>query len=191
MKRICAIGLIAVFLLAGCGPIIGAGMIAGGGVKSFRVVAGETNNLQPGANLLVIGPLDKTERAFYICRGDEAAAFTSEINASGLFRADFYLAERYADNAPFVAELKQKSPAEIEKMLGLEQTPDILLTGVVLHRTTVTAPTKGVMMDAGYRLEFYDLKTRQTTTFEIEVKDLFQDCIADVVAELATRMTKK
>lgn len=182
--------LLSILVLAGCGPIIGSFMVAGGGVKDFQVLEGSAKSLTPGANLLVLGPLDKTERAYYICRGDEAAKFTSEINASGLFKADFHLADRYADNALFFASLKQKTPATIQQELGLSSPPDILLTGVVLHRSTVAAPTRGVLMDVGYRLEFYDLKSKQKVTFEVEVKNLFQDCITDVVSELLTQITR-
>ena len=44
-------------------------------------------------------------------------------------------------------------------------------------------------MDVGYRLDFYDLRKQQTTQVEVQVKDLFQDCISSAVGELMARIT--
>ena len=189
MPRSLVISLL--LLLAGCGPIIGTAMVAGGGVKDFKVVDGQLQNLHPGAQLLVVGPFAKTPQAYYICRGEEAAEFVTAFNTNGLFQADFYLAERFADNAAWLKQLKEKNPEQIQAKLKLDRTPELLLTGVILHRSTVAAPAQGVLMDVGYRLQFYDLRSRQTTEIEIEVKDLFQNCVAaaadGVLAELSKR----
>ncbi|WP_020674564.1 hypothetical protein [Geopsychrobacter electrodiphilus] len=181
--------LMLLVLLAGCGPIIGASMVAGGGVKDFTVVDGQLQNLKAGSTAVIVGPFAKTEQAYYICRGEETANFTSAFNSLGLFQADFYLGDRFAETAKKLAHLKTMTPAQIQSELGLKAAPELLITGVILHRSTVAAPAQGILMDVGYRLEFYDLQTRQTTTIEVQVKDLFQDCITDVVSDLMTRIT--
>jgi hypothetical protein len=178
-------------LLAGCGPIIGAAMVAGGGVKDFTVVDGQLQALRPGAQLLVVGPFDKTPQAYYICRGEEAAEFVSAFNTNGLFQADFHLAERFTDNTSWLKELKEKSPEQIQAELKLDRTPELLLTGVILHRSTVAAPAQGVLMRVGYRLQFYDLRSRQTTAIDIEVKDIFQDCVAAAANALAEKLSSR
>lgn len=190
MKRhLLALVLIAM-LLTGCGPIIGAVMVAGGGVKELKTVKGELSQLTPGKTLLVLGPLAKTERAYYICRGEETADLTTQFNDTGLFKTDFYMGERYADNSQRYLALRQKTPEQIRAELGLSTTPDILLTGVILYRSTLAAPAQGVLMDVGYRLEFYDLQEQREVVIEVSVKDLFQDCIPDLVAELLGRISR-
>ncbi len=84
---------------------------------------------------------------------------------------------------------KQKTPAQIQAELGLAEAPDLLMTGVILQRSTIAAPAQGVLMDVGYRLEFYDLQRPQTTQVDVRVKDLFQECITAVVDELMARIT--
>jgi hypothetical protein len=175
--------------LAGCGPIIGASMVAGGGVKDFTVVSGQLQDLKPGSRVLVIAPFTKTEQAYYICRGEEAANFTTAFNTAGLFQADFHMEDRFGTDSAWLNSLKQKTPAQIQSELGLAEAPDLLMTGVILHRSTIAAPTQGIMMDVGYRLEFYDLHKQQTTQVEVQVKDLFQNCINSTVGELMARIT--
>lgn len=187
IRRFIAVFLL--LLLAGCGPIIGSAMVAGGGVKDFTIVEGQLNALRPGAQLLVVGPFDKTPQAYYICRGEEAAEFVTAFNTIGLFQADFYLTERFADHAAWLMQLKEKSPEQIQAELKLDKTPEMLLTGVILHRSTVAAPAQGVLMEVGYRLQFYDLRSRQTTEIDIEVKDIFQDCIVAAANALAEKLS--
>jgi hypothetical protein len=176
-------------LFAGCGPIIGASMVAGGGAKDFTLVSGQLKSLKPGSRVLVVAPFAKTDEAFYICRGEEAANFTSTFNDTGLFQADFHLSDRFAKDSNLVDQLKQKSPALIQSELGLAEAPDLLMSGVILNRSMVAAPAQGIMMDVGYRLEFYDLRSQKTTSVEIQVKDLFQECIGDAVNELMSQIS--
>ncbi len=183
------VALLLIGLLVGCGPIIGAGMVAGGGVKDFRVISGQTQSLTPGSSVLVVGPFAKTEQAYYICRGEEAANFASAFNSIGLFQADYYLGDRFADTAGKLEHLKGLSAAQIKSELDLNSIPQFLVSGTILNRSTVAAPAKGVLMDVGYRLEFYELSTKQVTLMEVQVKDLFQECINDVVSDLMVRLT--
>ncbi len=176
-------------LFAGCGPIIGASMVAGGGAKDFTLVSGQLKNLKPGSRVLVVAPFAKTDQAFYICRGEEAANFTSIFNDTGLFQADFHLSDRFAKESNLVDQLKQKAPAQIQSELGLAEPPDLLMSGVILNRSMVAAPAQGIMMDVGYRLEFYDLRSQNTTSVEIQVKDLFQECIGDAVNALMNQIS--
>jgi len=179
----------ALLFLVGCGPIIGAGMVAGGGVKDFEVVEGRLDDIQPGSNVLIVGPFAKTESAYYICRGEEAANFTSAFNSIGLFHADFHMQERFGDPENTAAKLKQMTAEQLQKEFGLKKRPELLLTGVILKRSTVAAPANGVLMDVGYRLEFYDLEQNKQTSIRVRVKDLFQDCIVDVAEALAAEVT--
>ncbi len=183
------IALVVLVLFAGCGPIIGAGMVSGGGVKEWKTVHGQLQDLKPGSSVLVVGPFAKTARAFYICRGEEAANFTTAFNTVGLFQADFYLADRFDESQRWLDRLKQMTAQQLQSELGLEAAPEYLVSGTILHRSTIAAPTKGIMMDVGYRLEFYDLRQHKETSFEVRAKDLFQDCIDDVVSELDSRIT--
>jgi len=176
-------------LLAGCGPIIGAAMVAGGGVKEFTVVSGQLQDLKPGRRVLVISPFDKTEQAFYLCRGEEAANFTTAFNTAGLFQADFHMADRFGEDPGWLEKLKQKTPAQIQADFGLAEAPDLLMTGVILYRSTLVAPAQGIVMDVGYRLEFFDLHRQKKVQVEVRVKDLFQKCIGAVVDELMVRIT--
>lgn len=180
---------LALLLVAGCGPIIGAAMVSGGGVKDLRPVIGQLNDLKPGSRVLVVGPFDRTDQAFYICRGEDASNFTTAFNTSGLFQADFYLGDRFGDLKVEQERLRHLSPQQLQQQLGLKNMPDLLVTGVILKRSTVAAPAQGVLMDVSYRLEFYDLRRQQVTSVEIRVKDLFQDCIVDAVDGLAARLT--
>ena len=182
------IAMFALIFLVGCGPIIGAGMVAGSGVKNFEVVTGALQNLKPGSKVLVAGPFAKTESAYYICRGEEAANFTTAFNSIGLFQADFYLGDRFDDSQKWLTSLKQKTPAQLQADLGLKEAPEFLLTGVILQRSTVAAPMQGVLMDVAYRLDFYDLQSKTTTSIEVRVQDLFQECIKTIVSDLATRV---
>ena len=68
--------------LSACGPMIGGMMVAGNGIKDFEVVQGDSSALPLGSQVAVLGPFDKTDQAFYICRGEEAAAFASAFNLS-------------------------------------------------------------------------------------------------------------
>lgn len=189
MSMIKGLLFLALFFLAGCGPIIGASMVSDGGVKDITTTAGQIQNLVAGSSVLVVGPFDKTEQAYYICRGEETANFTSAFNSLGLFQADYHLGNRFADASEKIARFKKMTPAQIQAELVLKAAPQLLVTGVILHRSMVAAPAQGVLMDVGYRLEFYDLQTRQITTVEVQVKDLFQDCITDVASDLLTRIT--
>jgi predicted ABC-type sugar transport system permease subunit len=48
-----ALGL-AALLLGACGPMIGGMMVAGNGVKDFRVTGGSLATLRPGAHLAIV-----------------------------------------------------------------------------------------------------------------------------------------
>ncbi|MDH3997576.1 MAG: hypothetical protein OET90_01945 [Desulfuromonadales bacterium] len=175
-------------LLTACGPMIGGMMVAGTGVKSFEVVSGDLSDLQPGQQVAVLGPFDKTDQAFYICRGEEAASFTSAFNLSKLFGAELAINERFPEELPSINQFRGQSPAQVQTALGLNKTPEILMSGTILSRDMVAAPAQGVIMTVSYRLEFLDLSNGETVTLEIEVKELFQDAVPTTVEELAGRL---
>ena len=57
----------------------------GVGVKQFETVRGNLGELHPGRNLLVFGPFAKTDEAFYICRGEDAAQLSADIDKRNNF----------------------------------------------------------------------------------------------------------
>ena len=133
-------------LLSACGPIIGGMMVSSTGVQELTVVSGDLTSLEAGSRIAVLGPFDKTPEAFYICRGEEAAAFVSAFNQTGLFRADLSIGQRFPDDLPKVAGFSGQTPAAVQAALGLKDTPDLLMGGTILSREMVTAPTQGVIM---------------------------------------------
>ena len=188
MKAKSLLAILSLMLLVACGPIIGSGMVASNGIKGFEVTEGNLANLKAGSRVLIVAPFAKTPESFYICRGEDASVFVDAINETGVFSADFHMDERFEDNSALIASLKKSRPAEIQSKLHLKDAPQLLLTGTILYRETVAAPTKGVIMKVGYRLEFFDLNSAEKTVIEIDVKDMFQSCIRTAVKELTKRI---
>jgi len=181
-------GVVLLVLLAGCGPIIGGLMTASNGVKDFRVISGSLGILKGHQSLAVLGPFAKTDQAFYICRGEEAASFASQIEAAGLFRTEAAIPAQFPEQLPSIAMFRTKRPDQVQAALGLKAPPEVLMSGTILLREMVTAPAQGVIMHVAYRLEFLDLATNQTVIVEVEVKELFQDAIPAIVTELRNRI---
>lgn len=173
--------------LASCGPVLGQAMKASEGVRSFEVTQGSLGQLRTGSRLLVFGPFAKTEQAFYICRGEDAADFSSALADQGLFRTELYLERNYNRLEAAAAEVRQKTPTQLRADLGLEAEPEAVLFGTILHRSMIVAPTRGVITDVGYRLEFLDLGTRASVTVELAAKVPFERAVGDLVRELAER----
>jgi hypothetical protein len=174
--------------LSACGPMIGGMMVAGNGVKDFKALQGDLSNLPSGSRVAVLGPFDKTPEAFYICRGEEAAAFTSAFNQSGLFSAELDVKTRFPDELPQASQFKGQTQAEVQKALGLQQSPDLIMSGTILSREMVAAPAQGVIMTVAYRLEFLNLGNGQTTVIEVAIKEMFQDVIPETVEYLVKQM---
>lgn len=181
MKRLLLLSSLFVFTLSACGPIIGQVMRGGEGASIEQVVAGDVTDLQAGGRLLVFGPFAKTREAFYICRGEEASAFAEHIADKGFFRTDLTIVPGFADTADAVSRLKAQSAVTIQKELGLESAPELILFGTILKRSMNVAPTRGVIQDVTYRLEFYNLKTRSSTIIDVKSKLSFKDCVPAVV----------
>ena len=176
-------------ILSSCGPIIGQVMRISEGVKSFKVVEGDLSALQGKKSVLVVGPFAKEADAFYIARGDDAAMFYNEILAAKYMEAELYIGPRYGDLSEMAASLRSMDQGAMQKELHLKATPDLLMFGTVLTRDTIVAPMRGIIMQVGYRLEFYDQTSKTSTIIEIEVKDHFKDCIKTIVAEIARQTT--
>jgi hypothetical protein len=180
---------ICLLILSGCGPMVGGMMVASNGVKDFKVIQGNLTDLSTGSRVAVLGPFDKTPEAFYICRGEEAAAFTSAFNQSGLFAAELAIDTRFPDELPQAHQFKGRTQEELQKALGLKQTPELIMSGTILSREMVAAPANGVIMTAAYRLEFLNLSNGQTTVIEVTAKELFQDVVPKTVEHLAKQMS--
>lgn len=183
------IGLVlAVLLLGACGPIIGGVMVAGNGVKEFRVTSGSLATLRPGARLAIIGPFDKTPEAFYICRGEDDAYFASSFKQSGLFAAELAIPDRFPKQLPKAADWRGRSPAEVQQALTLSAPPDYVMSGTILRREMIAAPMQGVIMKVAFRLDFLELATGKTTTVEVDVQELFQEAVPAIVKEVGRQM---
>lgn len=183
LKRL-AVLMVSLLLLSSCGPIIGQLMKVSEGVKDFRVIAGNPGELGKARNILVVGPFAKAPGAYYIARGDEAGMFFQEINQAGVLHAELHIGRRYGDLAEMASTIRSKSPAQLKSELGLQTEPDLVLFGTILERDTIVAPTRGIIMQVGYRLEFFNPATNGSMVIEITVKDHFKDCVKLVVAEL-------
>lgn len=171
-------------LLTACGPIIGGMMVASNGIQAFKVVSGQLSDLPAGSRLAVLSPFDKTPQAFYICRGEEAATFTSAFNQTGLFAAELAIGSRFPEQMPSAAKWRGQTPAAVQTQLGLADPPELLMSGTILSREMVAAPAQGVIMTVAYRLEFFNLVNGQTTVIELTVKELFQNAIPQAVDEI-------
>lgn len=179
-----------VLCLASCGPILGQAMRATEGIRSFEVTEGRLGDLPTGSRLLVFGPFAKTDAAFYICRGEDAADFALALRDANLFRTELYLEQDYERLEATAQALREKTPPELQAELGLAAQPDLLLFGTILHRSMIVAPTRGVVTNVGYRLEFFDPQTRRSVTVEIAAKELFERAITEIARELAERRAR-
>lgn len=167
---------------SGCGPIIGQFMASGEGLKSFAVVSGQVPQVKTGAAILVFGPFAKTDDAFYLCRGEDAAKFSDEFIRHGL-HSELYLAHGSAGRVT-LAEARKMSSEQLHIALGLTIPPDYLLSGTLTRRKMTVAPAHGVIMEEAYELELLDLRTQATSHYRAAVKDLAQKTIPDVAAVL-------
>ncbi len=175
-------------LLSGCGPVIGQVMRIADGLKEFELTQGKIEDLAGGGELLVYGPFAKTSKAFYICRGEDAAHFAEELVKAGLFQSSLRLDREELDPSRAAALLKTLGAEELRQKFGLEKAPEKVLLGTILYRRTIVAPTRGVVMDVGYRLEFYDPRSRQSTVIEVAVRDLAERTVPRLVEELTRRL---
>jgi hypothetical protein len=180
-------GLCLLFLTA-CGPMIGGMMVAGNGIKDFKVIQGDLATLAMGSQVVVLGPFDKTDQAFYICRGEDAATFASAFNQFGLFSAELDVDTRFPEKPPVTAQFKGRTSSDVQQALGLKKAPDLVMSGTILSRSMTAAPANGVIMTSNYRLEILKLSDGQTTVIEITVQDMFQDVIPSAVKHLAEQM---
>lgn len=175
-------------MLTACGPMIGGMMVSNNGVKDFQVLEGDLSDLSAGNRVAVLGPFDKTSEAFYICRGEDAAAFASAFNQTGLFMAELAIDTRFPDDLPQARQFKGRTQAELQKVLGLEKAPELIMSGTIMKREMVAAPANGVIMTATYRLEFLNLANSRMTVIEVTTKELFQDVVPETVAYMAKKM---
>jgi len=174
-------------LITSCGPLIGQVMRLSEGIKEVRLIEGDLASLSKGQNLLVVGPFAKTPEAFYIARGDEAAGFQVEFNRREYFNSELYMGNRYGDLQAMFSSLRVTGASQLKDELNLKKSPDLLMFGTVLERETIVAPTRGIIMQVTYRLEFFAPDGGSKTVIEISVRDHFKDCIKTVVGEIIRR----
>lgn len=137
---------------------------------------------------IFFGPFAKTAEAFYICRGEDAANLSDALRDAGLFQSELYLERNYDHAEKTAQQLRGKTAAELQSELGLNRALGKILFGTILYRRTYIAPARGIEMEVGCRLEFYDVASRQSTTVEIGVKYLAEETVKEVVAELRQKI---
>lgn len=180
--------ILALFLLlAGCGPIIALVSKTSDGVSPVAV-KGDPATLRGGGDLLVYAPFAKTDQSFYICRGEEAANFAEQLQRQGLFKTMVYFERALEAEAKTAGHLRKLTAAELKNELGLEREPGRILFGTLVKRAESATPFRGVIMQTTYRLEFYDISKKTSTTFELEAHFLAEEMVANVVAELGRRI---
>lgn len=175
---------------AACGPIYGQLMRVSEGIKQFEVKSGKLSDLKGGGTLLVYAPFTKTEQAFFICPGELEDEFAVALTKAGVFKAESYLERDPAKAVAARSGLKSKTPEAIQQELKLAQAPERLLVGTLLRREMTVAPTRGVVMTAAYRLEFYNLRSGAATVIEVEVRDLAENMMTTLIDELVARLAK-
>lgn len=185
MKKLLFVLILVPLFASGCGPVIGQMMASGEGLKSFEVASGQPPQVKAGASILVFGPFAKTDAAFYICRGEDAAKFSDEFIRHGL-RSELYLAHGSAGRVT-LAEAGKMNGEQLRTALGLTTPPDYLLSGTLTQRKMTVAPAHGVIMEEAYELDLLDLQTQSTSRYRASVKDLAQQTIPDVVAALVEK----
>lgn len=173
--------------LVSCGPIVGQLMRMADGVKNFKVVAGDLSALKKGQKILVVGPFETAPGAWDIARGDDAVFFYNEFNLTKNYAAELHMGDRYGRAAQTVTEVKSKSATQMKADYKLEAEPGLVMFGTVLSRETIVAPTRGIIMEVAYRLEFYNPANGKSAVVEITVHEHFKDCIKVAVEELAHR----
>jgi hypothetical protein len=173
--------------LVSCGPILGQLMRMADGVKNFQVVKDDLGDLKKGQKILVVGPFETAPGAWDIARGDDAVFFYNEFNLAKYYTAELHMGDRYGKAAKTIAEVKGKSAAQLKADYQLESEPGLVMFGTVLSRDTIVAPTRGIIMEVGYRLEFYNPADGKSAVVEISVREHFKDCIKLVVEELTHR----
>ena len=172
--------------LTGCGPIIGQMMRAADGVKAFDVKHGTLEGLGHGQSVLVLGPFAKTDEAFYIARGEDAAGFAEEFQRQGVLQAQIHVEPM--GTAVNREQVRGLTPEQLRKRYALTEAPARVVFGTIMKRKTVIAPTRGVVMIVAYRLEFYDPVSKNTTVLVVAVRDLAERCIPLAVEEIRRQL---
>lgn len=176
--------VLALAVAAGCGPIIGQAMRATNGVKAFEFSQGTAGDFRAVKNVLVFAPFEKTEGAYFICRGEDEANLATELQKQGLFTTDVTMERQYGKGPQTLATLRAKSPDELRDHLKLQWAPDAILSGEILERDENVAPTVGMIQELKLRLDLYNLRTKKSASVVIGIKELHQHTIAAIVTEL-------
>lgn len=183
--------LLMLLMLSACGPIIGQAMKSKEGVKNFSVTEGSLADLVPGSALLVYGPFEKSAGAYYIAKGEDAFDFSEKFQQNGFFRTELSIEHTYKKLQQTADRLRNKTPQQLKEELSLDILPATILFGTITHRETVIAPSRGLVMEVGFRLEFFDVASKKTTVVEVSVRDLAQNCIPSIVKEIVGKSGRK
>jgi hypothetical protein len=174
-------------ILSACGPIYSVVSKASEGIREFKVVEGDLSMLKPQGRLLVYGPFDKTEQAYYIAKGEDAAQFAASFARTGFQKSELYIEKNFAQLKHTAQQMRGSDAARIKKDYGLEAEPDTILFGTLVERGPVTVvPFRAVFLTT-YRLEFFDVASGASTVVEVQVKMRYEEIIPNIVEEIVRR----
>lgn len=188
MKKMRLLTALAVLLvLSACGPIYSVVSKASEGIRDFKVVEGDLSMLKPGGQLLVYGPFDKTEQAYYIAKGEDAAQFAASFDQTGFQRSELHIEKNFAQLEQTAQQMRGSNAARIKEDYGLEAEPDTILFGTLVERGPVTVvPFRAVFLTT-YRLEFFDVASGTSSVVEVQVKMRYEEIIPSIVEEIVLR----
>ena len=198
--------LLICILISACGPIVGQFMKSSEGLKNYTVVNGDLQDLKEVNNLLVVGPFEGKgteqqtcvpgEECIYpysmdlkfVTKYNDAKRFAYGLKQAELFDTELYLELHYDRLSETVKRLKTMSSPEIQKELELEKLPDMILFGVVKKRDNKIAPTRGVVVDVHYELEFYRPDSQESILIDVAVVELFKEDLKTIIQETKKRL---
>ena len=188
MKKMRLLTALAVLLvLSACGPIYSVVSKASEGIRDFKVVEGDLSMLKPEGRLLVYGPFTKTDQAYYIAKGEDAAQFAASFDQTGFQKSELYIENNFAQLEQTAQQMRGRNAARIKEDYGLEAEPDTILFGTLVERGPVTVvPFRAVFLTT-YRLEFFDVASGTSSVVEVKVKMRYEDIIPSIVEEIVRR----
>jgi hypothetical protein len=188
MKKLRLLTALALLLvLSACGPIYSVVSKASEGIRDFEVVEGNLSILKPQGRLLVYGPFGKTDQAYYIAKGEDAAQFAASFDRTGFQESELYLEKNFAQLEQTAQQMRAKNAARIKEDYGLQAAPDTILFGTLLERGPVTVvPFRAVFLTT-YRLEFFDVASGSSSVVEVQVKMRYEEIIPSIVEEIVRR----
>ncbi len=176
--------LAALLVLSSCGPIYSVVSKASEGIRNFEVVKGDLSMLKPEGRLLVYGPFAKTDQAYYIAKGEDAAQFAASFDQTGFQRSELYIERNFAQLEQTAEQMRGRNAARIKEDYSLKAEPETILFGTLVERGPVTVVPFRAVFPTTYRLEFFDVASGKSAVVEVKVKMRYEEIIPGIVEEI-------